>query len=120
VVSLNACHVHDVLTVDTYSLTADYQFYTLLRVPQDLANRRLFQLMGMRTTAPVTFRQSVEASVESFHARNGLSRDRISPHQVRAFDDTLRTLVKRYCPDGVVTLQVRSQVMWGRPLPLPS
>ena len=106
--------------VSAYSLNADFQPYTMLSVTQELANRGLFQPMGLRTTAPVTFRQSIEAYVESFHARNGLSRDRMTRQQARAFDDDLRTLVMRYCPDGMVTLQVRSQVIWGRPLPLPS
>jgi hypothetical protein len=33
----------------------------------------------------------------------------------REFDGQLRELVSRYCPDGVVELQIRGRVIWGFP-----
>jgi hypothetical protein len=74
----------------------------------------LFELQERRRTAPVTFRQSIDAYVESFHARSGFSRARMAPEAVVAFDDAVRSLVSRY---GVsdVEHQVIADVAWGRP-----
>ena len=43
-----------------YSLNKDFQPYTMLNVTQELVARGLFQPVGLRTTARVSFRQSVD------------------------------------------------------------
>jgi SAM-dependent methyltransferase len=103
--------------ISQYTTNKDFQPYTMLTVTQELAARGLFEPVGLQTTAPVLFRQTVEAYVESFHARNGLSRDRLEVPAARAFDERLRDLVSRYCPDGVVELQITGRVIWGKPQP---
>ena len=103
--------------IGEYSLNKDFQPYNMLTVTQELTARGLFQPVGIRTTAPVSFRQSVDEYVESFHARNGLSRDRMDANAASAFDRRLRELVSRHCPNGVVELQIRGRVIWGKPQP---
>ncbi|HEY7493093.1 MAG TPA: class I SAM-dependent methyltransferase [Candidatus Tectomicrobia bacterium] len=103
--------------INEYSMNRDYQPYNMVSVTQELAARGLFKQVGMQTTAPMPFRQSVEAYIESFHARNGLSRDRLDAHVARAFDERLRQLVSQYCPNGIVELHIRGRVIWGKPQP---
>ena len=49
--------------------------YSLLA---ELDTRGLFRVEGERRTAPAPFQQPVDAYVESLHARNGFSRDRMT------------------------------------------
>jgi len=102
--------------ISAYSMNTDFQPYDILTVTQELAVRGLFAQHGITTTAPVPFRQSVAEYVESFHARNGLSRDRMDAQTARDFDGKLRKLMSQYCPSGIVELQVRGRVVWGKPL----
>ena len=101
--------------IGEHSLNKDFQPYNILTVTQELTARGLFQQVGIRTTAPGSFRQSVDEYIESFHARNGLSRDRMDAHAASAFDRQLRALVSRHCPNGIVELQIRGRVIWGKP-----
>jgi hypothetical protein len=96
-------------------MNKDFQPYDIITVTQELAVRGLFEQHGIKTTAPVPFRQSVAEYTESFHARNGLSRDRMDAKAARKFDGKLRDIMHRYCPRGVVELQVRGRVIWGKP-----
>ena len=106
----------DVLVlINVYSMNKDFVPYNMITVTQELETRGLFKQVGLKTTAPVSFRQSVQAYVESFHARNGLSRDRMETQALREFDEQLRDLVNRHCPDGVVELQIKGRVIWGFP-----
>jgi len=97
---------------NTYSLNRDYQPYNLL---DELTKRGLFEPVGKHQTAPVPFTQSVDDYVESFHARNGLSRDRMAPDQAAAFDRDMRALVEPFATNGMVTLQVINTITWGKP-----
>jgi SAM-dependent methyltransferase len=108
---------NDLSFIADYSLNKDFQPYDMLTVTQELAERGLFERRGLKTTAAVSFRQSLDDYVESFHARNGLSRDRMAAHAAREFDEILRGLVSPYCPDGVVELQMKARVIWGKPKP---
>jgi len=80
-----------------------------------LRERGLFELERRLRIGPVPFRQPLEKYVESFHARSGFSRSRMSPENVAAFDDAIRSLVGRYCAD-TVELQTVAHVAVGRPL----
>jgi hypothetical protein len=103
--------------IGKYSMNQDFQSYNMVTVTQELAARGLFKLIGIKTTAPVLFRQSVDAYVESFHARNGLSRDRMNANAASEFDGMLLDLVSRHCPNGIVELQIMGRVIWGKPKP---
>ena len=62
-----------------YSTNQEYQVgFDLVTA---LEQRGLLDLHERRRTAPVPFRQSVDAYVESFHARSGFSRARMEPQR---------------------------------------
>ncbi|MEZ4730514.1 MAG: class I SAM-dependent methyltransferase [Caldilineaceae bacterium] len=67
-----------------YSMNQDFQRYAMLSVAQELQNHGLFQLVGIRETQPLLFRQSVDARVEAFHAGNGFSRERMGAERAAA------------------------------------
>lgn len=98
-----------------FSTNRHFHPYDLI---EELSERRLFQEIGRRRTAPVTFSQSVAAYVESFHARNGFSRDRMAPEDAVAFDAAVERLVAPHAEDGSVSLRIAGEVVWGRPAPL--
>jgi SAM-dependent methyltransferase len=89
-------------------------------VPYDTASelqaRGLFTIGGRARTGAVRHRQSIDGYVESFHSRNGFSRARLPAERARAFDDELRTLLGRHCPDDTVVLPVEARIVWGRPI----
>jgi SAM-dependent methyltransferase len=103
--------------INTYSMNKDFRPYNMLTITQELIERGLYEPKGSQLTAPVMFRQSVDDYVESFHARNGLSRDRMDTQAAHAFDRQLRELVSQYCPAGTVELQTQGRVIWGTPRP---
>jgi len=98
--------------IPRYSTNREYRPYDLV---VELAERGLFGEAGRRTTAPVAFAQSIDAYVESFHTRNGFSRERMGPAAAAEFDGRLRGLVAPHCPDGMARGRVASRVVWGRP-----
>jgi SAM-dependent methyltransferase len=83
---------------------------------EELGARGLFREGGRRRTAPVEVAQSVEDYVESFHSRNGFSRERMRAGSAAEFDTRLRRAVLAHRPDGVVRLEVSALVVWGLPL----
>lgn len=95
-----------------FSTIRDYQAADLVT---ELESRGLFQVSGRQMTAPVPFTQSLSVYIESFHGRASFSRERMNPHDSEAFDNTLRALVSGYTPRDV-TLQVVTEIVWGKPL----
>jgi trans-aconitate methyltransferase len=94
-----------------YSTNRDYRTYDLV---EELTSRALFREVGRRTLA-AGFSQDLEQYVESFHSRNGFSRERMTPSAADAFDRELRGLVRSHVPDGTVAGRVRCDVVWGAP-----
>jgi SAM-dependent methyltransferase len=103
--------------ISKYSLNRDFQPYTMLTIAEELEERGLFQRQGVQETEPVLFRQPVAEWVESFHARNGLSRERMGLQAAQGFDHEIERLIQPYTADGVVELHVKGRVIWGRPAP---
>lgn len=99
--------------ISRFSTNREYQPYNLIK---ELTQRSLFEKQGEQQTKPVIFEQSIDDYVESFHARNGFSRDRMTQEAAIGFDESAKMLVATYCPDGVVRLQVFGKVTWGIPL----
>jgi hypothetical protein len=61
-------------------------------------------------------RQTLDDFVESYHTRNGLSRDRLTPEAVSAFDADMRAVVAPFCgEDDRVELHISATVTWGLP-----
>ena len=94
------------------STNKDFQPYDIVA---ELQIRGLFDLIGEKETAPMPFTQSIDAYVESWHSRNGLSRERISQEAAEAFDDQVRALVSRYSQSDTFEMQFTGRVVWGMP-----
>lgn len=95
-----------------YSTNQDYQPYNLV---EELTWRGLFETVGAQETAPVRFIQSIDSYIESFHARNGFSRERMSREAAAAFDAAIKEVVLPFAEDGQIELQLVSTVAWGKP-----
>jgi trans-aconitate methyltransferase len=95
-----------------YSTNRHFQPYDLI---EELEKRGLFQKVGERETAPMPFVQSIEEYIESFHSRNGLSRERMGDEHAAAFDREVRDVVAPIAKDGMLEFQVRGHVIWGLP-----
>lgn len=102
--------------VARYSMNQDFQRYDMLSVAQELQRYGLFQPVGIRETQPMLFRQSVDAQVESFHAGNGFSRERMGVERAAAFDQEIRQLLVKHYPTGEVEQGVSARVIYGKPL----
>jgi SAM-dependent methyltransferase len=100
--------------IGQYSTNRRYRPYDLVA---ELVDRRLFRELGRFRTRPVPFAQPVAAYVESFHARNGFSRDRLSAADAAAFDAAVAGLVAPYVVADEVRLSVVGEVVWGMPSP---
>ncbi|MDQ3694751.1 MAG: class I SAM-dependent methyltransferase [Chloroflexota bacterium] len=100
--------------IDRYSTNRTYRPYHLV---EELTQRGLFKELGRRSTEPVTFTQPVAEYVESFHARNGFSRDRMALDEATAFDAAVRSLVAPHVEAGSVTLTITGTVVRGMPAP---
>jgi SAM-dependent methyltransferase len=96
-----------------YSTTRDYVAYDLVT---ELETRDLIAVVGRARTETVAHRQPVDGYIESFHSRNGFSRARLQAGRAQEFDDRVRALVDRYCPDATVTLPVQARIVWVRPV----
>lgn len=94
------------------STNREYEPYDLI---EELEARGLFRTRGRKTTTPVAFAQPLDTYVESFHARNGFSRQRMTRQDAEAFDAEVRRLVSPHCADGRVELWVACEVVWGTP-----
>lgn len=95
-----------------YSTSKDFQNYDMV---ETLAKHGLFQKIGAKTTSPTPFVQSINEYIESFHSRNGFSRERMDPAMADAFDQEVSKILLRYDLDGVVPLQVVGTIVWGLP-----
>jgi SAM-dependent methyltransferase len=98
--------------IDRYSTNRDYAPYDIVT---ELASRGLFQVRGTQATAPISFAQPIAGYVESFHAMNGFSRERMTLEAAAEFDAAVRALLAPFCPDGQVHLEVVATVTWGVP-----
>jgi SAM-dependent methyltransferase len=92
------------------------QEFRPIHLVDELIVRRLFSLVGRVRTGSMPFTQSIDEHVESMHARNGFSRDRMTPQAADEFDRQFKSLLARYCPDGVVRMHIFTDVAYGSPL----
>jgi trans-aconitate methyltransferase len=98
--------------IPRFSTNRRYKPYDLAA---ELAARGLFEETGRYSTRPIDYAQSLEAYVQSFHTRNGFSRERMSAAAAASFDAAVIEVAKRYCPDGWVRGQTAATVVWGVP-----
>lgn len=98
-----------------FSTNRAYRPYNVIA---ELETRGLFRQLGRYETPVVSFDQRVGDYVESFHARNGFSRDRMTPERAIAFDRRLRLLVEPFATDGMVRIRHVNEIVWGAPGPV--
>jgi SAM-dependent methyltransferase len=99
-------------SIGRFSTNRAYRPYDLI---EELESRGLFRRQGRLRTAPTAFARTVADYVESLHARNGLSRDRMTVAAASAFDREVAALVRPQAVDGVLALRVAAEVTWGLP-----
>jgi ubiquinone/menaquinone biosynthesis C-methylase UbiE len=98
--------------IQRYSVIPNWQTFDLIK---ELEGRGLFRQVGARRTEPVPFRQTLDEYIESFHGRASFPRERMTAEAAAAFDNEVRALVSRFCPE-TVELQLVTEVVWGTPL----
>lgn len=103
--------------VARYSTNQHFQPFDLL---DEIQSRGLFQIHGRKATAFQPFTQSIDDYVESIHARNGFSRDRMTADAARAFDAEVIDLLNLHHTDGMIRGTNRSWITWGKPRPSPA
>lgn len=101
--------------IPRYSTNKEFQAYDMLA---KLEKHGLFKKIGERTTQPVPFAQSLDDYIESYHSRNGFSRDRMEPAEAAAFDREAREILLKAHPEEMYMMQVVATVSWGLPQPL--
>jgi trans-aconitate methyltransferase len=99
-------------TIARHSVNRDYQPYVLV---DELRSRRLFRSIGGLSTLRESRLQTVEDYVESFHSRNGLSRERMTA--AAEFDAAVREMVQPHLKDGLVPVTTFVRMDWGYPAP---
>jgi SAM-dependent methyltransferase len=95
-----------------FSTNQDFEPFSLMA---GLIARGLFRPRAYRRTAPVPFEQSIEDFIDSIHARNGFSRDRMPGASAREFDRSVHELLSGYHPDGIVRGDCTATIHWGTP-----
>lgn len=99
-----------------YSMNQDFQPYDMNTVAATLAKQGLFQETDRIEVSPITYQRSIDAWIESIHAANGFSRDRMDATLAAEFDAQARKIVAAHCPSGEVEQQVRARIIYGKPL----
>lgn len=89
--------------IKIYSINQEYRPYNLVN---ELEERNLYEKIGEKNTEPKLFMQSLDEYIESFHARNGFSREVMGKDLAEEFDNEVRNLLLKYCSDGNVEIQV--------------
>ena len=100
--------------IDRYSTNRDYRPYNL---QQELEQRGLFRETGRYRSDPVPFDQTLYDYVNSLHARNGFSRDRMDPAAADAFDRAMTAVVASHIAGDTVRLMVFGDIVRGIPSP---
>jgi SAM-dependent methyltransferase len=95
-----------------YSTNREFRPYNLI---DELTSRQLFQPAGRIETKCMRFTQTIDEHVESMHARNGFSRDRMTPANAAEFDARFKALVQPHCRDDLVRLEVFTTITYGLP-----
>lgn len=82
---------------------------------EELRGRHLFTVQGDQMTRPVLQEQAIRDYIESFHARNGFSQERMGAEAAEAFDTGATQILRAAYPSGKLVLSVQMRVVWGRP-----
>ena len=98
--------------INHFSTNQEYLQYDLV---EELEQRHLFQSRGFLLTQPIPMKQSGEDYVQSFHSRNGFSREHMGEEAAMAFDEEVRKLISPFLQDEQLLLSAFSTIVWGLP-----
>jgi trans-aconitate methyltransferase len=97
------------------SLTSrDIPVYPPFDLIEELCQRHLFTVQGEQWTQPVQQEQTIADFVESFHARNGFSRERMGAEAAEVFDTQATQLLRSAYPAGNLVMRVQVRLVWGK------
>jgi len=101
-----------------YSMNRDFAPYSAGAILADLEERGFYRSLGSAQTDTIEWRQPIGEWVESIHARNGFSRDRMDPKLAAEADALLTEIATRNVssPDGLITHRYAGTLLWGQPL----
>jgi ubiquinone/menaquinone biosynthesis C-methylase UbiE len=102
--------------IQRHSTNRDFQPYDTIA---ELTARGLFSESGRARTEAVLVSQTIVDYIESFHARNGLSRERMQPADAAAFDAAALEILSPHAVDGMLHWQNQGTLVWGKPDPSP-
>lgn len=97
-----------------YRTDGGYQPYDMVGA---LEQHGLFQRVGEKTTAPISFEQSIDDYIASYYSRAILSRERLGAARANDFDQEIRERLLTAYPDGRITFRIAGHVLWGLPMP---
>lgn len=109
---LHAIRFQDQSVVDRYHLRPTCPPVDLIA---EFEQRRLFQKVGEVHTEPAPFQQPLSDYIEAFHAKSSLSRDYMTREAAAAFDKAMMEMLAPYAQEGIVTIQVVGNIVWGKP-----
>lgn len=98
--------------INYFSTNQEYLHYDLV---EELEQRHLFKPHGFLVTQPIPTKQWGKDYVQSFHSRNGFSRERMGEKAAMAFDEEVRKIISPFLEDGQLLLSAVSTVVWGLP-----
>ena len=98
-----------------YSMNRDFEPYDMTTIVEELRIRGLFEVGGICETEVVESEEPIPEVVESLHARNGFSRDRMSMSAQVECDRALAAALRGAFPDGFVKQRIYCRVIWGSP-----
>lgn len=101
--------------IPRYSTNQDFVPFDLV---SGLEERGLFKVIDQAQSAPTAISQSIDDYIDSLHARNGFSRDRMAPDAAAEFDDAVRALLEKHSDQGL-SGEIVATVTWGKILSLP-
>jgi len=101
-----------------YSMNKEFGPYSAAGILAELEGRGLFRLLGSTQTDMIEWRQPISEWVESIHARNGFSRDRMDPREAAESDALFAEMATRHADskDGLIVHRYAGSLLWGRPL----
>ncbi len=101
-----------------YSMNQDFKPFSEKEILDQLEQRGLFRRMGSAQTEMIEWRQPVNEWVESIHARNGFSRDRMDPKLAAEADAVFKEIASRHAGgrEASIVHRFSGTLVFGKPL----
>ena len=96
--------------IGRHSAMVDYRDFSL---PDELAAHGWFELDGHAEFGPVAYERTIEEYLAAFHARSGLTRERMPDPE--GFDRELNAILEPHARDGRLALGALGRLWWSKP-----